>query len=204
MHPVSCEVSVDALRDFRFPSFTLRGGRSVGLALPVGWGGGRDAVHVHEQLRTAAQSARLVVAPLSYLAERDVTRWERFVKTRISAIIAKVAGMSLEAARAICERCRIPPDQLFADTQLTERVLLDFEISASFADIVVVQEAGMDYLGRRRLEAHVQASVHAGRFAVLVLFYPRALPPKEGDSYHPKLWTDEVFYGTNVRMADVT
>ncbi|MCP3097669.1 hypothetical protein LZ198_02130 [Myxococcus sp. K15C18031901] len=83
-------------------------------------------------------------------------------------------------------------------------MLLDFEISASFADIVVVQEAGMDSLGRRRLEAHILASAHAGNFALLVLIYPRALPPKGGAPYFPKPWTDGVFYGTHVRMPDVT
>ncbi|MFY0568743.1 hypothetical protein ACN28E_33655 [Archangium lansingense] len=187
------EFACENLGAYHFPALKLRLGQSAELVLPKQWTSD-DTTQLWVCLERVGTIKGIRVVRAGAFQGRRFVWWDRLWRVTLARVVADAAGRSMDAAREICRRCSVEPEQSFVTTPWTERKLVDFELATDSADLVVVDTAGLDPLGVRRFTEHIRKALGSHRFAVLALEYPPVSFDQHSPvSFHHEEWADVRF-----------
>lgn len=180
------------------PALTVHSGQLVEVHLPFGWTPD-NTNKLLALLHASAEGVGIRVALANNLQSRPLSWIDRFWRRNVAAVVASVAGCSVGEARALCERCSVEADQRIATLPWTDRKLLDLELSAG-ADVVVVDDIGLDPIGEKRVLDRINSTLIARHLGVFALRFP--LMSYSGEPKEPQYsssWSPHVAVVTSTR-----
>ncbi|WP_437935491.1 hypothetical protein [Sorangium sp. So ce341] len=183
---------------FSVPEINLHSGQLVEVRLPFNWTDD-DANNLFSLLRVSAEGAGIRMALANTLQSRPLSWIDRLWRRSADAVVASAAGCSVGEARTLCARCGVEAGQSIATLPWTDRKLLDLELAGN-ADVIVVDDIGLDPIGEKRVLGRIEAMLAARRLGVFALRFP--LVTYSGESKEPRYspsWSPHVAVIASVR-----
>ena len=160
------------------PEIDLRAGRLSEIRAPAGWST-MNTEELFSQLSSKIRAEGLQIAIANRMQSHRISWMDQIWRRSVDRVLAVVAGCSIDDARSVCEQAQVDWRQAAGSLPWTDKKLLDYELSLP-ADVIAVDDLGLDPLGSERVGKHIQRRLSNSNVAVVALRYPAsALRPTE-------------------------